>query len=79
MTDLITKLRSYHPTSAYSTTMRQAADEIERLRNLIHEHNAGMEAECEWVIHYGRCDGYIERGRKCPDCSCDKKIDLDVV
>ncbi|MDH3354499.1 MAG: hypothetical protein OEL79_04710 [Chromatiales bacterium] len=32
MCELTDKLRSYHPTSGYSTTMRRAADEIDRLR-----------------------------------------------
>ena len=31
MSELTDKLRSYNPTSGYSTVMRKAADEIERL------------------------------------------------
>jgi hypothetical protein len=34
---LTEKLRKYNPVSGYSRTMREAADEIDRLNNLISE------------------------------------------
>lgn len=42
MCELIKKLRSYKPTSGYSTIMRKAADEIERLEKSL------AEAEKKW-------------------------------
>jgi hypothetical protein len=53
--DLLSRLRSYSPRSGYSRVMRDAADEIERLRKLV---PADETPAC-------RC---VELGYTCPTC-----------
>jgi len=55
--DIVDKLRSYNPTSGYSRVMREAANEIERLRAALEEIAFGLPepqslSKCREVARY---------------------------
>jgi hypothetical protein len=58
--------------------MTQAlADEIERLRGLIETHNTECQALCGAEDREAwRCQSYVHRCRRCPDCPAIWKIDF---
>lgn len=46
-----------------------------KLRGAINEHNKEKEHQCAMNNHDGSCNPYIARGRKCPNCPRDDRIE----
>jgi len=52
--------------------LREAKNEIQRLRSAIDNHNAGCVESCAARSH---CEAFTSRGRNCPDCPRDWAIE----
>jgi cell division septum initiation protein DivIVA len=50
--------------------------EVARFRESIESHNSGLDMSCVNQKGTGRCEAYNIRGRDCPDCPRDYKIEL---
>jgi hypothetical protein len=53
------------------------AHELHKTRAAIDKHNAAQAKECQWRKGKGMCDGYIERGKRCPTCPMDDVIEIE--
>ncbi len=49
--------------------------ECERLARLIQDHNEGCIASCEANVSAKNCEGFVSRGRNCPNCPRFDTID----
>lgn len=49
--------------------------EVQRLKEVISEHNRGCRVACAAQRVTGRCRDYMSLGRNCPDCPLDWLID----
>lgn len=55
--------------------LEEALDKNAQLANLIEKHNHDCRQDCEWRIEHGRCDGYVQRGKQCPECPREYEIE----
>jgi len=51
------------------------AELVDRLKKIISKHNQSCETDCKARKY---CDDYIGRGKLCPDCPRDYRIDVEI-
>ena len=72
--DLLVKIGQQTETLLLELQRLQA--ENTRLQELIDSHNSILDITCMNMKGIGKCDAYNTRGRNCPDCPMEYKIEL---